>query len=245
MTRFVKARHKRLEKKILDAADHIVTITPFYVRRFEALSGRRVKLLTNGFDEDDFKGIQFSRPEKFTIRHIGIIYEMANPQPFVEPVSNLINSNKEFRDNAVIEFIGEVNETYKVAIEQSPMSVITKFKKPVPHSELMDIYGNTSLLLLNIEGYHHAEGLLPGKIFEYIATGLPILAIGPPEGDASNVLKESKAGVMFSKDEKGRITDFILQNYNAWQSRSQSEGKNNVAAFSRRAITEKLTELLK
>jgi hypothetical protein len=50
-----KSIHRRLEKRVLTTADEVIAITPFYVQQFERLSGRKVKLLTNGFDEDDFK----------------------------------------------------------------------------------------------------------------------------------------------------------------------------------------------
>lgn len=245
MTGVVKAMHKRLEKKILTNADHIVTITPFYVKRFEALSGRKVKLLTNGFDEDDFKNIQYKRPDKFTIRHIGIVYEMSNPKPFVESVSKLIDDVQGFKENTIIEFIGEVNSTFRQAIEQSSLASITTFRKPVPHGELMDIYGSTSVLLLNIEGYHHAEGLLPGKVFEYLATGLPIVGIGPKDGDAAVILNKSKGGVMFEKADVEGIVNFIQRNFQAWKNAIEREDGKNISAFSRRVITDALITLFR
>lgn len=244
MTGLVKAQHRRLERKVLMNANHIVTITPFYVKRFEALSGRKVTLLTNGFDEDDFKNIVYSKPAKFTIRHIGIVYEMSNPNPLIESLTRLMNVMPEFKEKAVLEFIGEVNVTFREAIEQSAVAAITSFKKPVPHKELMEIYGSTSLLLLNIEGYHHAEGLLPGKVFEYLATGLPILGIGPVAGDAAEILKHSQAGMMFGKENIEGITSYAKEVFQKWKD-SHVTTQKSFSEYSRKSITEKLIKLLK
>src|SRR5690606_18868234 len=78
VSKMIRKVHKRLEQQVLANADEILTITPFYVRRFEALSGRRVRLLTNGFDEDDFKETVHKRTGEFVIRHIGLINDKCN-----------------------------------------------------------------------------------------------------------------------------------------------------------------------
>ncbi len=139
---------------------------------------------------------------------------------------------------------GEVNATFREAIEQSAVAAITTFKKPVPHKELMDIYGSTSLLLLNIEGYHHAEGLLPGKVFEYLATGIPVLGIGPVTGDAAVILNQSQAGVMFGKEDVEGIVQYVKDVFQKWKD-SHVNVKKSYGEYSRKSITENLTKILK
>jgi len=241
----VKWMHKQLEQKVIRQANQVVTITPFYVKRFEELSQRKVTLLTNGFDEDDFLNIQYKRPAKFTIRHIGIVYEMANPLPLVEALSWLMNENREFKENASIEFIGEVNASFQKILEESIVASITTFRKAVPHGELLDIYGDTSVLLLNIDGYIHAEGLLPGKIFEYLATGLPILAIGPVPSDANSLLRETNRGGMITAKQVDLIKEKVLALFEDWK-RGQIRGKQSDALmYSRKHLTFKLVESIK
>ncbi len=105
--------HRKLEAKVLRGADKIITITPFYVRRFEALAQRKVTLLTNGYDEDDFKTLVIQPTEKFTIRHVGIVNEKCDPKPFMLAIQKLMADNPDFKSKLHIDFVGEVHSHFK------------------------------------------------------------------------------------------------------------------------------------
>jgi glycosyltransferase involved in cell wall biosynthesis len=247
MTALVKNVHRRLEKKVLTTANHIITVSPFYQNRFTELSGRRATLITNGYDEEDFQNIPRKRPDKFTIRHIGIVYEMANPMPLVEALTRLMADHAAFADECVLEYIGEVNPLFREKLERSPIARLVHFVKPVPHAALMPYYGSSSMLLVNIEGYQHATGLLPGKIFEYLATGVPVLGIGPAKSDAAWILEDSAGGKMFNPDDVEGIKNMIWKCYDAWKKGASinTAQSDKVKAYSRRALTESLTKLLR
>lgn len=245
MTSIVKARHRRLERNVITTADHVLTITPYYVGRFGKLSRRSVELIPNGYDEDDFKNIEYKIPRQFTIRHVGIVYDMANPQPLIKALEILLNKIPALSTELAVEFVGEVNATFRQAFENSKAGEAVRFHQPVPHKELMALYGETSVLLLNIDGYRHAEGLLPGKLFEYIATGLPVLGIGPVEGNAATLLKSSGAGVMFGKDQAEDIAAFIHDAYQRWKKSEPARTAKDNTAYSRKTLTGMVARLLK
>jgi glycosyltransferase involved in cell wall biosynthesis len=71
LTSLARRRHSKLERQVLRNADEVITIAPFHVKRFAALGGRKVHLITNGFDEEDFNTIKRQRTDKFTVRHTG------------------------------------------------------------------------------------------------------------------------------------------------------------------------------
>lgn len=245
MMKMVKTRHRRLERKVLRRADHLLTITPYYVGRFGKLSRRSVELIPNGYDEDDFKDIVYKLPEKFTIRHVGIVYDMANPQPLISALEMLLNKIPALRHELVVEFVGEVNATFRQAVESSAGGGVVRFRDPVPHKQLMALYGETSMLLLNIAGYRHAEGLLPGKLFEYVATRLPVLGIGPVESNAATLLKSSGAGIMFGSDQPEDIAAFIQKHYEGWKRGECERVPGNNGVYSRKVLTGKIAALLK
>ena len=198
-------QHRKWEARVLKLADIVTTITPFYVRRFEALSGRPVNLLTNGYDEDDFASLTIRRPDKFAIRHAGIVNEKCDPRPFMRAVEAMAKRDPEFRAHVMVDFVGEVHPQFRAFVMASEiLSSLTLFTPSVPHKVLIGKYGDAALLLLVLTGYKDAEGYMPGKLFEYLATGLPIIATGPEDGDAAHLLNETGAGDMIDGD-KGEV----------------------------------------
>lgn len=240
-----KSKHRKLERQVLTTADEVITITPFYVRQFEKLSGRKVTLLTNGFDEEDFAAFSPVRADKFLIRHVGIVNEKCDPRPFMQAVEQLCNQHPEVKEKLEVEFVGQANQAFKefVASNQLLRSVTT-FTAHVPHQELMSIYSTSALLVLILTGYKDAEGYMPGKLFEYIATGLPVLGVGPTAGDAAALLKSAGTGIMLSEQQVEDIVDFILAAYHRWKKSETTHMRTDTSAYSRRALTGKIAALL-
>jgi len=243
---FARILHNRLEAKILANADKIITITPFYVRQFQSLAQREVKLLPNGFDEEDFEDIVHKKSDKFLIRHVGIINEKCDPRPLMKVLRDAMIEQKEFAENIRIEFIGEVHPSFKsFVVEDEKLFRVSDFKGNIPHKELLQRYGESSLLLLVLHGYKDAEGYMPGKLFEYMATGIPVLGVGPTNGDASDLLAETKAGEMFEATDVTGMKNFLMTNFERWkESETLFEVKPGVYNYSRKELTKKLTDLL-
>jgi glycosyltransferase involved in cell wall biosynthesis len=243
---WARRRHKQLERSVLQKADEVITITPFYVRQFSALGGRPVHLLTNGFDEDDFKALTLVRPAQFTIRHIGIVNEKCDPRPFMQAVRAAMLADADFAAHTQMEFIGEVHPQFRADVQASPeLDRMTRFPGSVPHKQLLKVYGSSSLLVLVLTGYKDAEGYMPGKLFEYLATGLPVLGVGPEEGDAAHLLSTSGAGRMLDGSRQEQLRDVLLREFRAWQRAEDRVERQDYSAYSRRMITRKLTELFK
>lgn len=247
VSKIVRKLHKRLESRVLANADEVITITPFYVRRFEALGKRQVRLLTNGFDEDDFMGIVLKKTDRFTIRHVGIVNEKCDPRPFMRALKMEMEAYPDFANDLRLEFIGEVHPDFKRYVaEIEALNKVTEFSGNIPHKDLISEYGSSSLLLMILTGYKDAEGFLPGKLFEYIATGLPVLGVGPVEGDAAALLKETGSGVMLDSDDLTGMRKVLLEGYESWKVLQKPDlNLSKAQRFSRKQITGQLVEILK
>jgi glycosyltransferase involved in cell wall biosynthesis len=244
LSKLARKRHQQLEKKVLTTADKVTTITPFYVRHFQRLGGRKVNLLTNGYDEEDFQDFKIERPERFVIRHVGIVNEKCNPIPFMEVVAALCNQYPEFKYAVQVDFVGQVNSHFAHYVQEHVvLKSITTLTPTIPHKEVVKLYGKSALLLLVLTGYKDAEGYMPGKLFEYLATGLPVLGVGPEQGDAADLLNKSGAGIMIAEGNQQQIKDNLLQCFKAWENQETKNSKL-VNEYSRKTMTSRLSELL-
>lgn len=244
LTSLARKRHASLEKKVLTTADRVITIAPYHVDRLEVLSGRKVDLITNGFDVEDFEGIVKSRTEKFTIRHVGIVDELRDPKPVMQAMKELCVSDSDFASQVQIEFIGKVNTSFKQFVkEDSQLSAITHFIDQIPHEQLLTLYGTTDLQLLVLAHTAIAPGNLPGKFFEYLASGKPILGIGTVRGDAADVLRQTNAGVICERADLSGIKSGLLAYYKTWQNRVEAKS-SGIESYSRKHLTDRLIEVL-
>lgn len=213
-----RARHRQLERQVLNRADRVITIAPFHQQRLEQLGGRSVDVITNGFDPDDFSGIVRKPTNRFTIRHVGMVDELRNPRPFLEAVRQLLAESPEFARDLFIEFIGNVNSVFQTEVRQDPaLAAVVHFRNAIPHQQLMQTYGETDLQLLILAHTALAPGNLPGKFFEYLASGNPILAVGPTQGDAQEVLAVTQSGQIFERTDVAGIKSALAAYYQQWK----------------------------
>ena len=244
LTSFARKRHQSLERKVLTKADHVITIAPFHVKRLEAISNRKVELITNGFDEDDFSGITHIKTKKFTLRHIGVVDELRDPRPIMEALKLIYKEDSVFRENVMVEFVGNVNSAFKEYVkEDDTLKAITNFIDQIPHDALIKLYGETDLQLLVLAHTTIAPGNLPGKFFEYLASGNPILAIGSVSGDAAAVLNKSGAGKIFERENQPEIVEAIREYFLNWKN-GIHKSSESVAIYTRKNLTQQLIRIL-
>ncbi|MEI9920257.1 MAG: glycosyltransferase family 4 protein [Bacteroidota bacterium] len=242
LTKAARERHRTLERQVLQNANRVITIAPYHVKRFEELGGRKVDLITNGFDTDDFAKVQRVKTSKFTIRHTGVVDELRDPRPFMLALKKVVESTQGMQ--VVVEFIGNVNSSFKSFIASDPLlSSITKFTNTIPHKQLLQLYGETDLLLLVLAHTALAPGNLPGKLFEYLASGIPIVAIGPVVGDAADVIHQSKAGEIFERNDEVAMMAMLRKHYDLWRSGSVVS-TTDATPFTRKKLTEQLIGIL-
>jgi glycosyltransferase involved in cell wall biosynthesis len=244
LSSLARKRHQQLERKVLTRADRVVTIAPYHVQRLQALSNRKVDLITNGFDEDDFEKLERRKTAIFTIRHVGVVDQLRDPRPFMQALKLLLSQQPELRSQLLVEFIGNVNSLFKDEILQdAELKNVTRFTNYLPHDQLLETYAHTDLQLLVLAHTSIAPGNLPGKFFEYLASGNRILAVGPVEGDAADVLRETGAGEIFSAEDVEGMSAEILSSFNAWRDNAIS-GQRDVSMYTRKALAKQLESLL-
>lgn len=236
-------KHISLEKSVLETSDKVVVIGKSMRDQFRQIVNIDPVVIPNGFDEDDFKNAKGEVDEHFTILHVGAINKDRNHIIFWKSISDLIKEGGDISSVLRIKLIGKLDHSVLTAIKNFGIDEITELIPYIPHNQVAEALLSASLLYLPINNTANAKSIQTGKIFEYIASGLPILGIGPIKGDASEILNTSKAGVMVDFEDEMGLKSAIVSYWEA-----SKKGKREINAtymnYSRRVLTEKLAHVL-
>jgi len=230
---------RRYEKSVITGADRLIAVGK---RLAELFSGRypaatnRFTVIPNGYDPEDFTGLTPIVPERFTITYVGTLSPSYNIVAFAESLSSLHKSGKDF----VVRFTGMVSDQQKrLLLEKLPKEKLI-FNDYCDHSKAVKEMLGASLLMLLIPEHKSSRVILTGKLFEYIATGKPVLCIGPVDGDAADIVNELHNGKAVDYNASDAITGFI----NAGMNDSLPAREYLPESFSRKAGAAALAAML-
>jgi glycosyltransferase involved in cell wall biosynthesis len=249
MTAYAKKKNARLEKLVVNSANIITVVSEVMQQEFQALTNNRVDIITNGFDPDDFTidDSLIIEDGKFSIVHTGSLNNRRNQPALWQAIAELTNENEEFEKNCVIRLIGKNDVSIKESLQQFNLLQCTEFVDYLPHNKIIAKQKSASVLLLSINNYGEAENgfftpkaTLTGKLFEYLAASKPIVMIGPIDGQAADVVRDS-GGLVFDFNAVSQIKTGLLTLFN---NRNVKFDASNINQYSRKELTRKLSELL-
>jgi glycosyltransferase involved in cell wall biosynthesis len=234
-----KAIDKSLEKAVLNKADVITTVSPSLGKHFEFRApgiNDKIKIISNGYDESDFENIPASNPGRFTISYTGTISEAYPIDGFIKGVREVIESGNEI----TISFTGHIPEFQKNKFNSLPGKDIINFLPYSDHATVVRQMLSSSVQLLILPKVPDNKCFLQGKLFEYIASGKPILCLGPVDGDTAEILKQGSFGACLDYDDSEGIASFISKSI----AEEYRGGKTPPGQFSRRALSGNIAQLL-
>ena len=242
MLPFIRRRHEALEQKVLQQADVVVTISPTFQRDLEKLSGRKIDLITNGYDPADIPQDFAPRPKAADRLHLvytGIIDAIRNPLPLMQALKAEFEATGE---EVSWTFVGKVSEQVQQQVQADPwLQSHIHFAGYVSHQEVFDFYAKADALVLILTDTKNAKGNIPGKLFEYLATGLPVLALGDPQGDSSEILSQAGAGAVLGHGDLKGIQAKLRELY---ETVGTQQTLGSLEAFSRKTGSREVAELL-
>ena len=234
-----KAIDLKFEKSVLQGADKIITVGRSLKTLFSAkVSGvvNKTEVITNGYDESDFKEVAKIIPKRFTITYVGTLSDIYPIEGLIPALKTLQLSGKDF----LLRFVGTVSEkTKKLLVSEIPGNCI-EFLPYVIHSEAIKYMTGSSLLVLIIPLHQSNKSIITGKLFEYLATGKPIICLGPVDGDAAEIIATCRAGKTFAYYDTVNISEFVT---NAGKLPELSDEKA-LKNFSRLNLAKRISEVL-
>lgn len=233
-----------LERNVLRRAAAVTVVSPSMRDKLREVHRRDYHVLFNGFDPADFTTAPPPLEDNFTISYVGNLNDARNPDALWKALRALDTpaTMPRFR----VRLVGNVDPLAVEQARQHGVDGSLETRPYVPHGEAVQIMQRSHLLLLVINRVAGAEGIMTGKLYEYLAAGRPVLGIGPVHGDAAAVLRETGGGELFDYDDPDGVASFIRSRYDAWARGDVAAGAppEAVAAFSRRGQTERLAAIL-
>ncbi|GIJ92960.1 glycosyl transferase family 1 [Capnocytophaga stomatis] len=243
LTKWAHKKHKFLEKEVLQSSD-LVIVTSFKTKEeFSQITKKPIKVITNGYDIITQPKAKVS--DKFLISHIGSLLSDRNPKVLWKVLADLVAENKEFAENFELCFAGKISSDVEEEIDSLGLSKYTTNMGYISHNEAIELQQKSQVLLLIEINSKETECIIPGKLFEYMISGRPILAIGPENWDVIKIIKETNTGCFVGYDNETKIKEIILAWYNNYKHNNLKTNPIGLAPYSRKNLTEKLAELIK
>jgi glycosyltransferase involved in cell wall biosynthesis len=266
---------RRRMRALLRKADAIVMNTPEAAvrlqRSFPEFEGRRVASIPNGFDAADFAGPPPERDDgRFRIVHAGYLHteqglrlretrrirrllggiEPVDVLPrshvyLLQALERLVEEDPSLGDTVELVLAGVTTNVDREVAAGSSVRVV--FGGYVNHAESVALMRSCELLFLPMHGLPPGTraGLVPGKTYEYLAAGPPILA-AVPDGDAKELLEAAGNAFVCRPTDVEAMANHLRQAIASWRQGDppQKASPRVVAAYERRELTRQLAGVI-
>jgi glycosyltransferase involved in cell wall biosynthesis len=236
------------ESQVLRRADAVLVTSPeterLFRRKLPDLAKGKIVVLPNGYDEPDFQGESAPPTDCLRITHTGTITARYRIENLLRAVADCAQ-----RYPAVplrLRFVGQVDAGIRAQVAAAGLAEATEFLPFVPHKQSVTYLLSSSVLLMAIPDVALNKGILPGKVFEYLAAHKPVLCVGPAGCDADVVLRETGAGLALPYDDYELMRSTLAQLAERWQLNPNLDlpASPAVARYSRRGQATRLAELV-
>ena len=240
-------------------------------RTFRDSPEKEIVAIPNGFDMEDFSETVHSRTDnKFRIVHSGYLHtemglDLERKRRFLEAlggidkgiqiytrshivllksVENWLKSRPDALNDLEIYFVGVVTDTDVAIAKKSLASKFINFTGYITHAESVNLVRTADLLFLPMHNLQsgHRSTIVPGKLYEYMASGRPILG-AVPDGDAKDYLLASKTALICDPDNPEAMREILDKVFDAWKHNESltTPDFDFIAKFERMVLTKRLS----
>lgn len=242
LSSYAEKKHKALEKEVLNTADTIIVTSKTTKTEFEAITSKPIEVITNGYDVEKIEKQPLD--DKFTLAHIGSFLSERNPRILWKSLQELIKENKDFKNDFRLKLIGATSQEVLDTISEFKLNNYVQNLGYVSHQEAVEHQRKSQVLLLIEIDSEDTKSIIPGKLFEYMVSERPIIAIGPEDSDFAEIITSTNTGVFFTYDEKEKLKALLLKYYQEYQNQNLKVNAVGLQQYSRKSLTEKLSKLL-
>jgi len=233
---------ERMEADVMLEADAITTVTATFAHNFRSKHQERIKrleLIYNGFDQADFEGLAASHtaPGKFHVVYAGILYQKRNPRLLLHAIRELIDAGEVDPGDLLLSFAGVFDypgySENRDCVEHLGLGEIVRVIGNLPHKEALGLMKGADALLLIGDVSADAGAYIPGKLYEYMGIGKPILALNKA-GEATEIIEKFQLGQVADPEDKDAIKQAYVRLYKEWKAQGSRAAAERGADFAER-----------
>jgi hypothetical protein len=242
LSSWASKKHKDLERKVMNSCDQLIVTSPTTKAEFEAITSKPIAVITNGYDVEETNAKPLDT--QFTLAHIGSLLSARNPIVLWKALQELILENEAFKLQFQLKLIGAVSAEVLHSISEFGLESHVNYLGYLPHDEAIVAQRSSQVLLLIEIDSEETKCIIPGKLFEYMVSERPIIAIGPEQADFAQIIKETNTGTFFTYGELKALKSQIQLCFEQFQQNNLKVYPVGLQQYSRKALTEKLAKLL-
>ena len=242
LSTYAEKKHKQLEHQVLNTADTIIVTSKSTKSEFQAITSKPIEVITNGYDVE--KVAKHSLDKKFSLAHIGSFLSERNPRILWEALQELINENQTFKDDFQLKLIGAISQEVLDTLSEFHLQAYVQNLGYVSHQEALEHQRKSQVLLLIEINSEETKSIIPGKLFEYLVSERPIIAIGPKDSDFAEIITTTNTGVFFTYHEKERLKALLLEYYDLFKNQNLKINAIGLQQYSRKNLTEQLVKII-
>ena len=245
------ARTRRIDKgyedRVLMHADAVTVVSRGMKEEF-ADRNPHVEVVMNGFDPDDMPpAVQDIPADKFRLTYTGNFKPNQHVPVLWDAMIELLEEDTAFATDFILHFIGNVDDRVAEYFNVHGMRHHLQLSGYVPHSLATAALTDSALLLFVVPSSRNNKLIITGKLFEYLASGRPILSVGPTGGDAAAVLGDTGRDGMIDYNDKENMKQCLLRHYHEWKQRGGKPGRlenSRLEKYSRQASAHKMAGIM-
>ena len=242
LTKRSKRKHKALEREVLQTADQIIVTSNITKLDFENLTNVPVEVITNGYDYEPMPNITLD--EKFSLSHIGSLLSERNPIILWQVLRELIDENDVFASSFQLNLVGAVSEAVVRSIHQYGLEHYMNSTGYIPHADSLRYQRQSQLLLLIEIDSKETTCIVPGKLFEYMVSNRPIVALGPKGSEVERIIKDTNTGKYLLYSDRDRLKEVLLHYFTAYKKGELESHGIGLQKYARKSLTGVLSKLI-
>src|SRR5690606_1136340 len=176
--------------------------------------------------------------------HIGSFLSERNPRILWKALKEILKENPDFRNDFELKLIGIVSQEVTDTIKEFKLDSFVRNLGYLSHKESVIEQRKSQVLLLIESDSEETKMILPGKLYEYMASHRPILAIANENSDIKEIITKTNTGFFCDYSEKEKVKQTILTYYNLYKENNLKPSPIGLQFFARKKLTEKLSELI-